>query len=81
MQSYIMIRIAQGFLAFLGVSLLVFVLVRASGDPQALYAGEDEGDEQSIEQTRRLWGLDRPITTQYYIYMAQHRDRELWGLF
>ena len=69
MQSYIMIRIAQGFLAFLGVSLLVFVLVRASGDPQALYAGEDEGDQESIEHTRRLWGLDRPISTQYFIYM------------
>jgi len=69
MQEYILIRIGQGILAFLGVSLLVFLLVRASGDPQALYAGGDESSEESIERTRELWGLDRPITEQYLLYL------------
>jgi peptide/nickel transport system permease protein len=53
----------------LGLSILVFLWIRAlPGDPAAALLGE-RATEQSIEQVREQYGLDRPIYVQYFAYM------------
>ena len=51
MSGYIIKRLFQGVLTFLGVSVLVFVLGRVTGDPVALLAPDNATAEQK-EQIR-----------------------------
>jgi peptide/nickel transport system permease protein len=51
-----------------GITLIVFVLVRVSGDPVVLLLPEEATREQ-ITQLREALGLDRSLPEQYLIYM------------
>jgi peptide/nickel transport system permease protein len=46
------------------VALIVFLLLRVSGDPAAILAGDTASLEQ-IEKVRQSLGLDRPIVVQF----------------
>lgn len=69
MIAYIIRRLIQIIPVILGITLIIFVLLRISGDPVTLLLPEDAPLEQ-IEQLRRSLGLDRPIWQQYLIFMA-----------
>lgn len=56
--------------SLLGITLIVFVLLRLSGDPARLMLPEDAAPEQ-VENLRRALGLDQPIITQYVKYLGQ----------
>lgn len=49
------------------VSLIVFFLVRLSGDPISVMAPPTFSTEQ-VENLRRAWGLDRPLIEQYFVF-------------
>ena len=69
MQRYILIRLFHGLIAFLGVTILIFSLVRLSGDPLDNLLGEED-DEATAQYVRELWGLERPLAVQYFTYMG-----------
>ena len=69
MQRYILIRLFHGLIAFFGVTIIIFSLVRLSGDPLDNLLGEED-DEESAIYIRELWGLDRPLAVQYFTYMG-----------
>jgi peptide/nickel transport system permease protein len=69
MINYVIWRILQMIPILLGVTLIVFVLLRVSGDPVLLMLGEDAQPEQ-VENLRVALGLDRPLYEQYLIYMT-----------
>lgn len=53
----------------LGVSIFVFLLVRlVPGDPAELLA-DQWATKEDIELLRRQWGLDKPLITQYLVFM------------
>lgn len=52
----------------LGVTVIIFVLLRVSGDPVSLYLPE-EATAQQVEELRRNLGLDKPLWQQYLIYV------------
>lgn len=52
-----------------GVTLLVFILLRVSGDPVQLMLGEDATPGQ-VAELRQALGLDRPIPEQYLMYVS-----------
>jgi peptide/nickel transport system permease protein len=53
----------------LGLSILVFLWVRAlPGDPASALLGE-RATESAVEDVREQYGLDRPIYVQYLAYM------------
>jgi len=52
------------------VSILVFVLVRLSGDPTYILLGRDASPE-AREEFRRDWGLDKPIVFQYGVWLIR----------
>ena len=68
MIAYILRRLLQMVPVVLGITLIVFVLVRVSGDPVTLMLPED-AEQFQIDALREALGLDQPITTQYVIYM------------
>lgn len=70
MSGYIIKRLFQGVLTFLGVSVLVFVLGRVTGDPVALLAPDNATAEQK-EQIRESLGLNDPVAVQYWNFITK----------
>jgi peptide/nickel transport system permease protein len=63
-------RLVHLILILLGVSVLVFVMLRMiPGDPARLLLGEVATQEE-LERLRGQMGLDRPYPVQYGIYLA-----------
>ena len=64
MWSYLAIRLLHSIGVIIGVSILVFFLVRLGGDPTALFLPPDSSLED-IARFRNAMGFDRPILVQY----------------
>ncbi len=71
MGTYILRRLVTLPLMLLGVSIAVFlVLHMIPGDPARMAAGPD-ATERDVQQIRINYGLDRPLTEQYGIYLKK----------
>jgi len=76
--SYFLKRSISLIPTILGVTLVVFVIVRSiPGDPVIILFGGFVTGEQ-LETTRRLLGLDQPIYVQYFLYLARLLQGD-WG--
>lgn len=69
MQRYIAIRLVQAVFVLLAVSVIVFGLARASGNPVVLMLPIDAGPED-YERLTRFWGLDKPLHIQYWKFLT-----------
>jgi peptide/nickel transport system permease protein len=55
----------------LGISFLIFMLMHiAPGDPVTLLLGDD-ATPADVARTRHEWGLDKPLLTQYWDFLAR----------
>lgn len=70
MGRFILVRLLQTFFALIGVSLLIFVLVRASGDPALMLISSTATEDEIGHLTKQL-GLDRPLPAQYMDYVKK----------
>ncbi|OGO43455.1 MAG: peptide ABC transporter permease [Chloroflexi bacterium RBG_16_57_9] len=71
MLRYIIKRFLTIIPVLIGVSMLVFGLIRLiPGDPAIVMLGE-RATEESIARVRTQLGLDKPIYEQYFIYMSR----------
>ena len=69
MQRYFVSKVGESILLLLGVMILVFFLVRITGDPANLMASR-EASPETIEEIRREWGFDRPIVVQFWDFVT-----------
>jgi len=69
MIRFIIIRLLQSFVALIGIIILVFFLVRASGDPMSLISSPNMSKEQ-FAAIKAKWGLDKSWGEQFVIYMG-----------
>jgi len=69
MGRFIIVRLLQTVVALLGISILIFVLVRASGDPTILFRSA-LSTEEDIARIRADLGLDKPVPEQYWIFVT-----------
>jgi peptide/nickel transport system permease protein len=69
MTRFIMMRLIQALIAFIGISILIFILVRASGDPTMLFRSA-MSTEEDIARIRANLGLDKPVVEQYWIFIS-----------
>jgi peptide/nickel transport system permease protein len=53
----------------LAISTLLFFLLRLTGDPATVLAGED-ADPAAVERVREHYGLDRPLPVQFVTFLA-----------
>ncbi len=74
-QRYIAGRVVQSLVSMFVVSVIVFALVRLSGDPIQIMA-PPEATEADIKMMRAYLGLDRPWPVQYWWFAtrALHGD-------
>jgi peptide/nickel transport system permease protein len=76
MQRYILGRVLQSIVSLIVVSIVVFALVRLSGDPLEIMMPV-EATQEDIARMRAYLGLDRPWPVQY----GQFVSRALQGDF
>lgn len=67
MRRYLLRRILLGIVTLIGVSIIIFVASRLSGDVALLLAPQEATDEE-IQAIRVELGLDKSIPVQYYIF-------------
>jgi peptide/nickel transport system permease protein len=68
MTRFITIRIIQSIFALVGIMVLVFFLVRLSGDPTKLLQSPSSTPEQ-MAYIKHTLGLDRSVGVQFGIYL------------
>jgi peptide/nickel transport system permease protein/oligopeptide transport system permease protein len=69
--AYALRRLLSLVPTFLGVTVLVFLIVRLiPGDPAQLMAGDD-APPAAVESIRQAYGLDRPLPEQYMLYLGR----------
>jgi dipeptide transport system permease protein len=72
MLRFLLTRASLVVPTFIGISLLVFVLVRLiPGDPIETMAGERGIDPAQHERLRHEYGFDRPVIVQYGLYLGR----------
>lgn len=68
MKRYILNRLLLGLITLFGVSIIIFVAARLSGDVAVLMAPTNAPPEV-LESFRAAYGLDKPIPIQYLIFI------------
>jgi len=78
LSKYILRRILIAFPLILGVTTVVFVMLRVAlpGDPAKVMAGP-RATPELIEQIRHNLGLDRPVFEQYLIFLRNFVQGDL----
>lgn len=69
MGRQLIIRLLQSVLSLLGMSLLIFILVRMSGDPVDLMRTSTT-TEADLANIRAQWGLDKSYPEQYWTFVS-----------
>lgn len=69
MSRFIVVRLIQTIIALFGISILIFVLVRASGDPTDLFRTPSTTEEE-IANIKEVLGLDKSQPEQYWIFIS-----------
>ncbi|MGZ6533555.1 MAG: ABC transporter permease, partial [Bacteroidia bacterium] len=69
MIKFIVKRLFYGFLVLLGVITVVFLLFNVlPGDPARMMLGQ-RADQASIDAINKDLGRDKPMTTQFFMYL------------
>lgn len=69
MVRFIVIRLLQTVLALVGIAMLIFAMVRISGDP-ALMLATATSTTEDIQQIRVNLGLDKSIPEQFWLFVT-----------
>lgn len=70
MQTYFLSRVTNAIFLLFGVILIVFFLVRLTGDPTTLMVARDTASAEQIAEMRAALGLDRPLPVQFLNYLT-----------
>jgi ABC-type dipeptide/oligopeptide/nickel transport system permease component len=68
MHGYIIRRILYSIVSLILLSIMIFCMVRITGDPAVLMA-EPGAKEEDLQAIRREFGLDKPIVVQYFFFV------------
>lgn len=64
------IRAIQLAALVLGITTLLFFLLRLTGDPALVLVG-DLASPESVARVRAFYGLDKPVIVQYFLFIGQ----------
>ncbi|MEJ2732543.1 MAG: hypothetical protein P8189_03055, partial [Anaerolineae bacterium] len=69
MSRYIIRRLLQAIPLLIIVSVLIFLLANAMGDPLASFGGRRRIRSSDRERLTRQLGLDKPLPVQYVVWL------------
>src|SRR5262249_58571749 len=55
----------------LGITLLGFLLIHASGDPMALYNNNPMLSPEAKARIAETYGFDKPVLIQYFVWLSR----------
>jgi peptide/nickel transport system permease protein len=70
MGRFILRRLLASLVVLFGVTLLVFITLRMSGDPVQLLLRDGNPTQEDIERLRHALKLDKPMQEQYFLFVA-----------
>ncbi len=70
MQRYLLTRLLQSLALLFGVLVIVFFLVRLTGDPASLLISRETASAEQLELMREAMGLNRPLIVQFAEYIG-----------
>ena len=70
MRGFFISRMLQLVVTMFIISLVVFFILRLSGDP-ILVVAPDFFSQEQIDQMRKFWGFDRPLGEQYLTFVSK----------
>ncbi len=70
MSRYIIRRLIQAVPLLFFISIVLFLLMQASGDPLATLGGRQPPRAEDRERLKRQMGLDQPPLVQYFIWLV-----------
>ena len=71
MQRYIIRRVGEAVLALFVLSIIIFLMVRLTGDPALLMLPPDAGLD-ALEDLRHSMGVDKPLIVQYGRFIGDY---------
>lgn len=71
MATFVIRRLLYSLLVLFGVTLLVFVTLRLTGDPVQLLLQEGNPTKEDIENLRHAMNLDLPLYQQYLAFISR----------
>ncbi len=69
MWQFVAVRVLQGLITLLVISVLVFLATRLTGDPALVLLPPEASGKEDYERLRRDLGLDKPMSEQYFIFL------------
>jgi ABC-type dipeptide/oligopeptide/nickel transport system permease component len=69
MVHFLLTRVIQSIATVLVISMVVFAMARATGDPVTLLASTN-ATAQDIALLRQQFGLDQPLPVQYWVFLT-----------
>lgn len=70
MQRYLLSRLLQSVALMFGVLIIVFFMVRLTGDPTSLMIARETATDEQLAEMRQALGLDRPTYIQFFDYIG-----------
>ena len=70
MRGFFISRLAQLIVTMFIISVVVFFILRLSGDP-ILVVAPDFFSQEQIDQMRKFWGFDKPLGEQYLTFVTK----------
>jgi len=70
MRRYVLRQLAYGAISLFLLSVTIFIVIRATGDPTMLIVGPG-GRPEDYERARVEWGLDRSMPEQYVNFVTR----------
>ena len=77
MTTYILRRLAQAIPQLLIISVILFMLMQAFGDPVATLGARTPPKKEDKERLRRMLGLDQPAYVQYLTWLVGNDWRKI----
>src|SRR5215467_10928323 len=69
MSRYLLVRFFESIVTLFVISMVVFVLARATGDPVTLLVS-DKATAQDMALLKQQLGLDQPVPVQYWVFVS-----------
>jgi peptide/nickel transport system permease protein len=69
MGRFLLVRFFESIVTLLVISVVVFVMARATGDPVTLLIS-DRATQQDIALLKQQLGLDKPLPVQYWVFLT-----------
>lgn len=71
MWNYLVQRLVHAIFVLIGISLIVFITIRLTGDPVMMLLQDGNPSQEDIAEMRRLLDLDKPLPLQYLWFVGK----------